>query len=95
MCRSRSFQRTAHGPAESVTIKLDEAPRACSVAFPWWTLWLLWPLFYLVRGAAHLAAPLLGWLSQLLFLAVSPLPLLLIGAGLALLLVAAARRRSE
>ncbi len=93
MGRSRSCRRAAQGPAEGATVKLDEAPRPCAVAFPWWTLWLLWPLFYLVKGAAHLAAPLLGWLSQPLILAVTPLPLLLIGAGLALLLVAVARRR--
>lgn len=94
MCHnSRSFQRAAQGPTEGATVKLDEASRPCTVAFPWWTLWLLWPLFYLVKGTAHLAAPLLGWLSQPLILTITPLPLLLIGAGLALLIGAAARRR--
>lgn len=96
MCGSESIRQATQGPAEGATIKLNEAqrraPRHCGVAFPWWTFWLLWPLFYLVKGAAHLAAPLLSWLSQPLILTVTPLPLLLIGAGLALLLVAATRR---
>ncbi len=93
MCGSRSSRRATQGAAEGATVKLEEGPRPRDVAFPWWTLWLLWPLFYLVKGAAHLAAPLLGWLSQPLMLTITPLPLLLIGAGLALLLVAVARRR--
>lgn len=80
-------------PAEGATVRLTdrpagEGPRPCG-GFPWWTLWMIWPLFWLAKGAFALAAPLVAWLSQPLLLTITPLPLLLVGAGLALLLLRA------
>lgn len=63
--------------------------------FPWWTLWLLWPLFALLKGATALIGPALGWLNQPVVLAIAPLPLLLIGAGVLLLVLGVARRSRQ
>lgn len=58
--------------------------------FPWWTLWLLWPLLMLVKGlvvaGAATAATLAELLRQPIILEVSLLPILLIVIGLFLLL---------
>lgn len=95
MCKAKRGG-TQGGPYEGETRKL-EAPgapgRRCGGAFPWQALWLIWPLMAVLKGAGALAGSLLGWLTEPVLLSLTPLPLLLIGAGLALLLVGAARRR--
>ncbi|NJM06487.1 hypothetical protein HC891_10250 [Candidatus Gracilibacteria bacterium] len=55
--------------------------------FPWWTLWLIWPLLGLIKAASAALAPLLVLLTTPLALEVTLLPLLLIGAGVALVLL--------
>jgi hypothetical protein len=64
----------------------------CGIGFPWQMLWLIWPLTFLFKGAFVLAAPAIAWLSQPLALTITPLPLLLVAAGLAVLLFGARRR---
>lgn len=101
MCgHTRRFQTASPGhPAEGETVRLGSLERgegrSCGAGFPWWTLWMLWPLFWLVKGAFVLAAPLYAWLSQPVVLAVTPLPLLLVCAGLAILLIGGLRRRRD
>jgi hypothetical protein len=84
-------------PADGATVRLNDLSptrrASCRAGFPWWSLWMLWPLFWLIKGAAALSAPVLAWLSQPVLLAVTPLPLLLIGAGVAVLVIGALRRR--
>lgn len=90
MCKAKRS-----GPYEGETRKLEppHAPGRRCGAFPWQALWLIWPLMAVLKGAGALAGSLLGWLTEPVLLSLTPLPLLLIGAGLALLLVGAARRR--
>lgn len=99
MCGARREPRAAgpNYPADGETVRLGALPRgggrSCGGGFPWWTLWMLWPLFWLLKGAFALAAPVVAWLGQPLALTVTPLPLLLIGAGAAALALGALRRR--
>jgi hypothetical protein len=68
MCRRRAYHRafpslSSGGAYEGKTVQLDagagaewedqERRKACS-GFPWWTLWLIWPLILAVKafGAA-------------------------------------------
>lgn len=100
MCGKRYVQaQPADGSAEGATIRLNAIPaeRAshCRSGFPWWALWTIWPLMFLMKGATFLLTPLVAWLSQPLTLTLTPLPLLLIGAGVALLIVGALRRRNR
>lgn len=101
MCGYKRELRTAGAdyPADGETVRLTDLSQAdgrrCSPGFPWWTLWMLWPLFWLAKGALHLSAPVVAWLSQPLVLAVTPLPLLLIAAGLAILAYSALRSGRE
>lgn len=98
MCghRRRLQHAGADYPVDGETVRLADLPRGegrrCGPGFPWWTLWMLWPLFWLVKGVAALAAPAVAWLGQPVLLTVTPLPLLLVGAGVAILLVGALRR---
>jgi hypothetical protein len=69
-----------------------EGPGRCTGGFPFWGLWLIWPAVWLLKGASAAAAPLLAAMLQPVALAVSPLPLLLIGAGVAILLFNRERR---
>lgn len=100
MCRYRREMRVAgaEGPADGETVRLGDRPyhraRSCG-GFPWWTLWMIWPLFWLAKGIAQLAAPVAVWLAQPLTLTIPPLPLLLIGAGTVILLVGAIRRMRD
>jgi hypothetical protein len=57
-------------------------------AFPWWTLWLIWPAIGLVKWTAPLVA---GAYTELMTFSVPLLPVLLILVGLALIV----RRRLE
>ncbi len=99
--RDTPWRETGEHLYEGETRKLELPPaqtgKRCGnpFPFPWQALWLIWPLLFVVKGAAHLAAPLLNWLSQPIVLSITPLPLLLIGAGLALLLIGAAHRRGR
>lgn len=83
-------------PADGETVRLVDTTGgkrlSCAAGFPWWTLWLLWPLFWLIKGAAALAAPVLAWLWQPVALTITPLPLLLVAAGVVVLLIGAVRR---
>jgi hypothetical protein len=98
MCGAKRRLRAAGAdyPADGETVRLVDLPRGegrrCGGGFPWWTLWMLWPLFWLAKGSMALAAPIVAWLGQPVVLSVSPLPLLLIGAGLAALAIGALRR---
>jgi hypothetical protein len=89
-------QRSDTGVAEGATVRLDAgaAPerRHCGGRFPFWTLWMIWPAIWLFKGLAALSAPLLGALAHPMALSVSPLALLLVAAGVALLLAGRARR---
>lgn len=98
MCgHKRELQTAAAGyPADGETVRLTDLPRAegrsCRAGFPWWTLWMLWPLFWLVKGGFFLAAPVIAWLGQPLAFTITPLPLILVGAGIALIVLGALRR---
>jgi hypothetical protein len=100
MCGKRSVERDpATGPNEGGTVRLTDLPFAdtsrCGRGFPWWVLWTIWPLIFLAKSAASLFTPLVGLLNQPIILTITPLPLLLIGAGLILLLAGAWRRSHE
>jgi hypothetical protein len=73
--RADSAALAAGGAYEGQTVRLDRrevepaqdsSARAgrgefCARAFPWWTLWLIWPLFAAFKGlAAPLPAALVG-----------------------------------
>jgi hypothetical protein len=82
---------TRHGRHEGV-IAAEGAGR-CGSGFPYWALWLIWPAIWLFKGAGAALAPLLAALTYPVAMSITPLPLLLIGAGLALLLLDRARGR--
>jgi hypothetical protein len=90
-----TWRERREAPYDGETRELGQRPagggRRCA-RFPWPVLWLIWPLMFVVKGAMLLAGPALAWLSQPVLLTVTPLPLLLIGAGAALLLIDARRR---
>ena len=87
---------TAEGPYEGETVRLGtqhDGQAAQGIArhghFPWWSLWLIWPLFGLVKWLvpalrAGIAA-VAGTLSELPLLAAGPWPILLIVVGIMLL----------
>lgn len=82
--------------AESRAARFEEKRAACSGgAFPWWIFWVIWPVAFGVKALAGLSAPIMGWLSRPLVLEVTLLPILLIGAGLAILVVSALRRNRD
>lgn len=88
------WRETRETPYDGETRKLEPPAaggRSCG-SFPWKALWLIWPLIYLLKGAAFLAAPAMAWLSHPVALTITPLPLLLIGAGVLLVIGARARR---
>lgn len=94
MCGRRSELQPAPsvGPYQGETMRLsataaETRPSRRWGGFPWWALWMLWPVLGGLKWAAAFAGPLLGTLLQPVTLTVAPLALLLIGAGLALLLV--------
>lgn len=79
------------GETRQLRLQTDRHELRC-LRSPWHALWLIWPLTYVLKGAAGLAAPALAWLNQPLLLTLTPLPLLLIGAGVVLLLAAGRRK---
>lgn len=94
--RDTTWRETTDGPFDGETRRLEPPPagggrRRCA-HFPWQALWLIWPLMVMLKGAFFLATPALAWLSQPLILTITPLPLLLVSAGVAALLIGAARR---
>lgn len=91
MCKRRMMQAVvATEPYEGETIRFDpqssmessaQSRRHCG-SFPWWTLWLIWPLIGLLKWSAPL---LLGVVAGLGQLTVPLIPVLLIVLGLLLL----------
>ena len=69
------------GPAQGASIHWHR--------FPWWTLWLIWPLFGLIKGAVVAVSGMVGaaatQLAEISVGALSFWPLLLILLGLLLL----------
>lgn len=92
-------RETDDRPYDGETRKLElprQGRRSCrSGRFPWPALWLIWPLMFVLKGAFFLSVPALAWLSQPVLLTITPLPLLLIGAGALLLLTGARNRRAD
>jgi hypothetical protein len=101
MCKPHtSIQREA-APATGPTTRLNDGEfveaqngtlhaRSWRTAhFPWWTLWLIWPLIGLAKAVAPTLLGAIGAVSQWY---VPLLPVLLIVLGAALLL---ARRRDS
>jgi hypothetical protein len=56
--------------------------------FPWWSLWLIWPLIGLFKWTGALIAPIAEFVNRPIILEVSLLPLLLIGLGIVFVLYA-------
>ncbi|MBP1467888.1 hypothetical protein EYB53_019385 [Candidatus Chloroploca sp. M-50] len=95
MCRIQEQTRSSHYPVEGETVQLgalEGTGRQCAGRFPWWMLWVAWPLFFIVKGSWHLASPLMTWLGEPLVLTVTPLPLLLVAIGIAVLMIDRVRR---
>lgn len=91
MCKRRTMQAAvATEPYEGETIRFDPQGRLEGSArsrrhcggFPWWTLWLIWPLIGLLKWSVPL---LLGVVAGLGQLTVPLIPVLLIVLGLLLL----------
>ena len=101
MCGKQRFDPApADGPAEGQTVRLTDLPNQSETrygrGFPWWVLWTIWPLVFFTKSATYLLTPLFGLLNQPIMLTITPLPLLLIGAGGVILLIGVVRRsRSE
>lgn len=102
MCKSRRNEQRPTAPATGSTTRLSDgepdnsiqytASRAQSwrgAHFPWWTLWLIWPLIGVAKAVAPAMADAWVWISQV---TVPLLPAILIVLGAALLL---ARRRDS
>ncbi|WP_129675590.1 hypothetical protein [Candidatus Chloroploca sp. Khr17] len=95
MCRIQERTRSFHYPVEGETVQLgalEGTGRQCAGRFPWWMLWMAWPFFFLVKGVWHGASPLVAWLGEPLVLTVTPLPLLLVAIGIAVLVIDRMRR---
>lgn len=90
MCKRRTMQAAATEPYEGQTIRFDpqhdperhyKSRHHCG-GFPWWTLWLIWPLIGLLKWSAPL---LLGAVAGLGQLTLPLIPVLMIVLGLLLL----------
>ncbi|MBC8163567.1 MAG: hypothetical protein H7Z42_20365 [Roseiflexaceae bacterium] len=93
MCRKkRTTQPGADSPYEGSTQRLSEQTWRARRAFPWWTLWLIWPLVSLVKYAG--ATLFTGWsaLGDLVVPANVLAALALVIFGVALLLRERSRR---
>jgi hypothetical protein len=91
----QTWREAGERPYDGETRKLAPPPqgrRSCA-PFPWKALWLIWPLIFVLKGGFLLAAPALAWLSRPVLLTVTPLPLILVGVGV-LLLLGSRRRRA-
>ena len=93
MCGRRHVQSettTADETYTGETVDLSRQERATAGAhqavmwrgFPWWTLWLIWPLIILLKTTIPLLA---GGLTALAQLSVPLVPILLIVIGILLL----------
>lgn len=99
MCRTnraehRHFSENAAYEGETQRLALHSEPGSSTChwrGFPWWSLWLLWPLALLSKALLPIVAGGFAWLTRPLVFEITVLPLLLIGIGLALLV--AARRQ--
>jgi hypothetical protein len=100
MCRQRTYEpAVSDGPREGETVRLTDLPATQSTCagtrFPWWVFWTIWPLIVLFKSAAYLGTPILAFLSQPIVLNITPLPLLLIGVGVLVLLADRIRRSNR
>ncbi len=88
MChdRDRGGERAARGALDDATIRLASPGRRCG-AFPWWTLWLIWPL---TSAAIHASSSLAIDGAALARLAGSMAAVAQLGVGVALVLIGAA-----
>jgi hypothetical protein len=104
MCGFKGWScRNDEGPKvyDAETLRLDaplDAKNASTlpgwrVGFPWWTLWMIWPLMGLIKAAIAAVGPLLVLLTTPVALEVTLLPLLLILLGAALVLFGRRTRR--
>lgn len=91
MCKRRTMQPVAATqPYEGETIRFDSqrvsereagSSHHCG-GFPWWTLWLIWPLIGLLKWSVPLLLGVVGSLGQI---TVPLIPVVLIVLGLILL----------
>lgn len=96
MCRSRRTEyRPAIEPAaydgetRQLALESETGSSACRWrGFPWWSLWLLWPLAMLLKALVPVVAGSFALLMQPIVLEITLLPLILIGIGLVVLLAA-------
>jgi hypothetical protein len=90
MCKRQTMQTASTQPYEGETIRFDAEQRALGdsqatlhcASFPWWTLWLIWPLIGLLKWSMPL---LIGVVASIGEITVPLIPLLLIVLGLLLL----------
>jgi hypothetical protein len=101
MCKRHQYKaedrESKEVPYEGETRRLDPQQtgagatyrRASHAHFPWWTLWLIWPLIYVVKGMvrvlADAATAIGGAVSTIDFGGLWLLPIILIVAGIVLL----------
>lgn len=93
MCRQQAKIPLTDSPYEGSTQRLNEHQMLTAKrAFPWWTLWLIWPLVSVVKYAS--ANLFTGWpmLGSLAVPAPVLIALVLVVSGLALLLRERSRR---
>jgi hypothetical protein len=90
MCRHHQVSRETisvapTGAYEGETVRLDAADARPATnhqhTFPWWTLWLVWPLLSLIKPAVMV---LIGLVSTVTMSALTLLPVLLILIGIIL-----------
>ena len=91
MCKRRQVEtgaRETEGGYEGRTIRLTQHDgtmtyhRHAAQHFPWWTLWLIWPLIGLVKW---LVPTMLGMIGMIAEIGVALVPVLLIALGVWLL----------
>lgn len=90
MCKRRTMRAAATRPYEGRTIRFEprrdperrSGSRHHCGGFPWWTLWLIWPLIGLLKWSAPL---LLGVVAGMGQLTLPLIPVLMIVLGLLLL----------
>ena len=98
MCKRQRYapeaQLASEGAYEGQTVRLDLHERECGTRrsvgqgqrFPWWALWLIWPLMELVKWGTPLALGAFATVAGSLGTLGAPIvALLLIASGIALL----------